>query len=484
MTVSQTIIPIREQPSTMPSQQHLKILNLSPTGRYRAVEYFHIFSKLSKELRLKIWRTSLQRERIIEVSVEALPEVIAAYTQRYNAMYGVTEEARWPSEELASTSTVGGPCNSQFAESKQRSSLEEQNQSNQGAQYRALVRGKGVLSKLLRVNREAREEALKFYRVHIPCGFTAIDPGSSEAEMTAIEGTLLLNPEYDFLHIKPQNALYQTALAALMIHIKTCLDPRRIGLLNLALDIQCLSNWGVRRDMPQPWDNSNLLERRAFVEAIEGLQEAFFITRPRVGRQIIPWVSGIDTTEVIFNRSIPIYAHTPAFVRFPRDPRPIEEDLRKVFSHDTHPPTALRPWHALLEDLGVAMCQARYSWLLSFEPGLRYGGDIYSKKDAETFIQREDDAWHGRSSGPSISDNIDRNIACGRASPDIRTKNLDQAAQPAFGFWLFPLTSGGLDEKGMAVEGAEATGEAERWASTRVRDLSAYRPGLLVADLL
>lgn len=466
----------------MPSQQHLKIFNRSPTGQW-AVGHFHSFSELPKELRLKIWRTSLQRERIIEICVEPLPEVAAAFTQRTMAMYGVNEDATGPSEETASTGTAGGPCHSQLPGSKQRSSLEEQDQSNQRAQYRALVRARGILTKLLRVNREAREEALRFYRIHIPCEFTAVDPDKAEGSMTNSDGTLLMNPEYDFLYIKPQIPLYQTALAALMIHIKTCLDPRRIGILNLALDLDYLSQWGVRRDMPQPWDSSNLSERRAFVEAIESLQEAFFITRPKVGRQIIPWVSGIDMSEVVFNRSIPIHTQAPAFVRFSRDPRPIEEDLRKVFAYDTHPQTALQPWHALLEDLGATACQARYSWLLSYDHGSRYVREIYSRKDAETFIQREDDAWNGRLSGPSISDDIDRNIACGRASPDIRTKNLDQAAPPAFGFWLFPLTSGGAEEQGTAVEVAEAAGVAETWTSAKVRDLSAYRPGLVIADL-
>lgn len=350
------------------------------------------------------------------------------------------------------------------------------------------MRGKGVLSEILHVNREAREEATRFYRVHLPCGFTTVDPDSKHGRSAAVKGILLLNPDYDFVHVKPFCVFYQTSLASFLVWVKTCLDPRRIGIQNLALDLRCVSLCGNHRDLPQSWESriEVVAERRRFVDAIESLQEVFFITTVDSGRLINPRDKyELETDEFIFNRSIPIHTLAPRFTRLPRDPRPIpQDDLRKVVTYNNHPQEVLRHWHVLLECLGSTACQARYSWLLSFDAKGRYVREIHHSKDAEAFIRREDDDWNERVLGSSISGEVDRNIACGRASPDVRTKTLDQAPQPAFGFWLFPLMSEGADEKDSAEGGAEAVVvEEEEESYSRVRDLSAYRPGLILADL-
>ena len=103
------------------SSPHLQIFN-SIRNTNNEDRCFTNFQSLPKELRLKIWRHSMQRERIIKVSFENNPPT-------------------------ANTTEFDGKT----------------------VQHSAIVDGYKILSKLLCVSQEARYEALSFYRVHIPC---------------------------------------------------------------------------------------------------------------------------------------------------------------------------------------------------------------------------------------------------------------------------------------------------------------------------
>lgn len=98
-----------------------------------------------------------------------------------------------------------------------------------GERYYTILYRSDLLSKLLRVNRESREEALMFFRVHIPCRFSATRKGRTA------HGTLHINPEWDFLHISAEWPAKNTLISTLY-HLKTMHDPRHVGLLNLAVD--------------------------------------------------------------------------------------------------------------------------------------------------------------------------------------------------------------------------------------------------------
>jgi hypothetical protein len=95
---------------------------------------FHLFSDLSLELRWKIWRHALPRERIITVQVYA----------RY-----------YPSEHL-----LGRSEGIESAEGSKQGGLQ--------GDYDLIVEGNQVLNKFLRITQESRRVALKFYRVHLP----------------------------------------------------------------------------------------------------------------------------------------------------------------------------------------------------------------------------------------------------------------------------------------------------------------------------
>ena len=157
----------------MSSLPHLQIFTSDHATSNRE-SCFCLFSQLPKEVRLKIWRHSLQRQRIIHVRLN-----------------GPTEQTAAQAAETGS-STHKSEC------------------------YRgAIVDGYQVLSKLLRVNSESREAALGFYRVHLPC----ILKRGSIFEETKAPGFLYFNPEYDFLHISPEPPVKDT-LVNFLYHLK------------------------------------------------------------------------------------------------------------------------------------------------------------------------------------------------------------------------------------------------------------------------
>ena len=49
-----------------------------------------------------------------------------------------------------------------------------------------------------------------------------------------------------------------------------------------------------------------------------------------MGRQIVGVLSGLETSETMFNRSLPIMTTSPTFERLARDPRPIAQDLKAL----------------------------------------------------------------------------------------------------------------------------------------------------------
>jgi hypothetical protein len=145
----------------MSSKPHLQIFNASRTTYCKELN-FHHFPLLPKELRMKIWRHPLQRQRIIKVRL-------------------IAEKLFHP--EQATTQETESTTPNRKVE-----------------RYRAYVNGWQTLSKFMRANREAREAALEFYRVHLPCRLSYEE---TVIESVPPNGILYFNPEYDFLHISP-----------------------------------------------------------------------------------------------------------------------------------------------------------------------------------------------------------------------------------------------------------------------------------------
>src|ERR1700748_299221 len=96
-------------------------------------QQFHLFPNLPPELRLKIWRHALERRR--RIKIQLIPT-------KFFVDY----------PDLKPYSSHQGTSDAGF-----------------GPRFCAYAFGFQTMSRLLRVNREARQEVLKFYRVHIPC---------------------------------------------------------------------------------------------------------------------------------------------------------------------------------------------------------------------------------------------------------------------------------------------------------------------------
>lgn len=274
--------------------------------------YFRPFRPLPTELRLKIWRQALQRERIIRVSFE---------------------RKQYPADIPKFDGKTVRHC--------------------------AIVDGCQVLSKLLRVSHEARNEALRFYRVHIPCKLRGNPTGKDEE--TERPGTFYFNPEYDFLQIQP-GFCGESSLIDFLYHLKNTYDPCRIGLLNYALGGgNALAATDLCSINPS---DVNVELRESFVQTLAQLQEVFFVETVAVGRQILGALSGIGTNEIMLNRSMPIDATTPTFYRIHQDPRPISEDLKRAYI-GTGPLRMLYAWQQLLKSWNVFPIQTSYQFILS-----------------------------------------------------------------------------------------------------------------------
>lgn len=165
---------------------------------------FHMFPLLPKEIRMKIWEEPLQRERMIEVELRSN----TAVTDRHNP------------DNLF---TAGGE------------------------HYDAIVNGHRAISKLLHINHESRETALKFYRVHIR------DTAQNDEPKP---GFFFFNPERDFIYIKP-GWLTENYLIDFLCDLKFKYDPRHIGLLKLAVDLGSLDGQDFFSILPSKVDSSN-----------------------------------------------------------------------------------------------------------------------------------------------------------------------------------------------------------------------------------
>ncbi len=380
---------------------------------------FPLFPLLPKELRIKIWRYSLQRQRFITVLL--WPEKI----------FHIGQPAVQETENVTST--------------------------GKSERYRAYIEGYQVLSKLLRVSCEAREAALHFYRVALPCLLQKGLESSQSACSEGTPGTIYINPEYDFLYITPQLVAEET-LVDFLYHMKTTYDPRHVGLLNLAVDINGLNMANLSQLQPSDLD---FKVKTAFIQTLTQLQEVFFVSGHSAGRTI-DMQSGFLVPEPFFNRSLPILGVAPTFERLHRDPRPISGDLRHVYVGFVDQRQVLRVWQQLLDTFGVVPSQIEYRYCLFFSSGVEEQR-VYDHLSAERYLQWEDELWTGvlaekalekKSKGGENQRNffswafsrlwkgeketIPVSMIGGR-SEKYMNEDLTKAVRPAIGFWLFPV---------------------------------------------
>lgn len=267
MTATTTPVKTMNLSKKTPHQPHLQIFNRSDEASCGSQISFHRFAYLPKDMRLKIWRASLQRERIIEISVNPAPKASNVVRDRLQDSCSLEgEEQPEVNTELTQQKATDHP---RIAPKPQPQPAAK----SVHTEIQATVGGRKILSKLLRVNCESRQEAYAFYRVHLPCRFTKKDRDGRLVNGTRHEHTMLLNPEHDFFFVRTHNncSPFHMNYMAFLTYIKDTLDPRHVGVLDLAIDYHRLTcHDGLSGQLARLRDVTD--EQRCFQSAPGGLR--------------------------------------------------------------------------------------------------------------------------------------------------------------------------------------------------------------------
>ncbi|KAJ3555097.1 hypothetical protein NPX13_g10431 [Xylaria arbuscula] len=404
----------------MATKQHLQIIN--PQHGKEECHSFPSFPRLPAELRLEIWKHSLQRPRFISLIVRR---------QNPGGLGGQVEP----------TGSVAYP-------------------------YDAVARGSKLLSKLLRVNREARNAALRHYRVHLPCSFNTAATGT-------VQGTLFLNPELDILHIDPIYDVFDTIRLICELWTR---DSLRVGLLNIALDKYTTTNLAdvdtTELMTPQMQEISK--------DILSNLRQVYFLCTEAFGRMYLGSHNGISTQiGVELHRARPIMPSTPTFECVGPDPRAgMERDLSKVFVGTFDPRQMLYRWRKFLRTWDVPQHGGGpdYRFLVAHDPSPGRRNEISGRESATKWLEKEDAQWISGRKRYAKRVPSKANIV-----PKESPEELERVPKPAIGFWLFPIEAIGLMP--YEEEAVVHYGNGSPWKSKRVLDMRRYWPELCLAHM-
>ncbi|KAI0465978.1 hypothetical protein F4859DRAFT_338807 [Xylaria cf. heliscus] len=414
----------------MASQRHLQIIN--PV--HRESSSFLLFPLLPTELRLIIWQLSLQRPRLINIQLSP-NKLNQDEPQDEPSLYGTQNNL--------------GRVNSD-------------------RQYSITANGSQLLSKLLRVSSEARQATLQFYRVQLPCHFELGDRQGY--------GTLLFNPEFDILHIQPGREIYNFVD---FLHDLRAYDPQDAGLLNLALDNNCVANLsGI--DI----SSLRLASRAAFMDTLANLRQVYFVCLESVGRIYLGPRGGIHTvTGFEIHRSRPIMSTIPTFDRIAQDPRGgMTRDLSRVFVGTFDPRLMPCRWHLLLDvwQISHAHGNIEYRFLVANGWGsgriARSAIKISDRDSAAEWLRQEEERWIVGQERHATSI-----LRRGGKLPVESPEELEHVPRPAIGFWLFPIEALGPMPDQLALLNLDE--HRAPWESKRVVDMRQHWPELCLASM-
>lgn len=421
----------------MAYESRVSILNSILMGTLKERD-FQLFSSLPKELRLQIWEEAVPRERLIRVHLSIRQESLDGH----------------PAPRYLERNDLGKPIS--------------------GPRYRATAEGHQLNSKFLRVNREARDAALAFYRVHLP--FFLWSPDTYRMVAT----TLYLNPEHDILHLGADAPVKDTLID--FFWDMKAYDPKGVGLVKLGLDLDGLCTHDL-----QYLKRSDLLlirQRNILVDTLSQLRELWFIYlesgRARISQMSGEGVTRITSSVFLNGRPsmrtyndvtsspgvVPIISDVSSFRRIGNDPRQgLEDGLSRLYMGKTDPREIVWRWKRLLQtwDIHHEPEQIRYQLLVGQKPICnRKSWRLRTVEQAMGFVTASEKI---NGSDPPVS----RRTGLPEESP--REQNV------AVGYWLFP------------VEAAGRIGEGERlmdmgFQPCRLLDVRDYPPELLLSNIL
>lgn len=422
-----------------PRPSHLDLFTGREALRDEAAS-FSRFPSLPSEIRLLVWEQFLSRPRIVRARLKY--------------------DGDWQ------RGASGSPA------------AEEEGNRTSTAPYYLRLNRRYPPSVLMRVSSEAREAALRFYRLPLRRGLV---PGRAGPPV-------MINPEHDFLHISfnlgdDGDRVEQSAvqyLPNLLLDLKAW-DPQRVGLLNLAVDERALEEMQRLHDddLGEPPEGP---ARDALVSTLSQLREVFWVclSSSQGARAVMGAFSGIPGEDKWrFNRSYPIKPTwaVGGFERLRADPRQIGEDLRRVYAGQRDARGAARRWAEIMDKWGAEPAEKRKETecrylLASVRPF--YEESIKGRETARQWLEWEDEHWN--TGLAQLSDGDFSHDASGTAVPVDKTEPPQQTPQSAVGFWLLSE-----DALGPIPQGGEQGGE--RLVSRRMVDLREHWPALCVADL-
>lgn len=396
--------------------RHLQIFNPQP----RPTEAFRLFPQLPAEIRQQIWECALTRERIFRVELE---------DDKKEKNRGVGKDGNFDITRM---------------------------------RYVPVIRSCNIVSKILRVSREARQAALRFYRIRIPC---QLDRKDGKGQVDAI---FYFNPEMDILWMN-NSAFGAYHFVNFLHHLRTA-DPLKIGLLNLCTtehDLGCLSYFSGDEFDSGRWES--------FTSVLGGLRQVYFLCFDSMGRAY----SGPGSPSPSINgwemyRSRPIWSYIPTFDRMPRDPRAIERDLRKVFVGVADPRRGLYGWQQYLRGWGIDP-RPDVQHRLIVTTYSHFNENVKDRKSAASWLRDEDMKWRQI----QYYRREDAQNETGREIPLEDPEELQRAPQSAVGFWVFPAEAVG--DLPSLEESYDSS--SPYWERHRVLDLTEYPPELCLSSM-
>ncbi|CAH0040502.1 unnamed protein product [Clonostachys solani] len=343
--------------------QPTKIFNPVPL---KVKSSFLQFPRLPPEIRLEIWRHSLYYERLLRVDLQP----------------GATAEDLSHEDEPFET----GRAAKEYLETHSDGFI-------------IVLRTRDHMSKLFRVCCESRQLAASFYRVKVPCYF-------KEERVPARQVTLCLHPELD---------IYFARFA----HMIWNLDPYHTGLVNVAFP----SGFTITRhfdELFQEVDHQDILR-----QALARLRSVIFGYDGALGRAIPNSASFIGKGHL--SRSRPLLASVCRFERLPQDPRPIEEELKKVYLPLGDPREQIYRWLRLLDRWEITSDSRPVKYRFMITCGDRR---VETREEARMSLKEEKKLWKRT---------IRYYTKWGRPFRDD-----DRTLPSAYGFWLLPIDAFGM----------------------------------------
>lgn len=374
---------------TMAPDRHLDIIN--PPYPIDNDCDFSLFRHLPTELRFIIWKLAAERCRLLELEIKAFPD---------DTDYDSSDAASGCSHILTGDS-----------------------------KYSITVRGAQLYSTLFRVTRESRQAMLQLYSVHLPCLLETTD---RDKRKPPVQAFLYLNLEYDF--VQPFTSSIDKQLLIEFVHQLKVLDPRNIGLVNMAVDHNGLNG------LNQFAEIGDAHYQAILINTLFQLREVLWMVDSATGRRIIGPMEGfqpffdMDGVGVRFNHAMPIRSRNMTFDILDKDPRLVGPELAFVATAAGNPRLMRIRWRELLDKCNVPKeKQPNERVLFAYDWEYMNSDYIVDRGTARRFLEKEEDLWLRMQ---KKWHQVVRRHA-GRV-PVEDPEELAQATRPAIGFWLFP----------------------------------------------